>query len=256
MSRVRTLPGLLALAVLACLVVEAAVLVADSKGLGWGAMLVAVLLACWQAVAAARRLHGRLRRTWILASAAATSWLVALVVLAVEGIVRPGEHELSIAEPVLLVSTVLAPIVLLSWPLSVNTSHRPSRMAFEVLLSALALVYAAWPFLLGDLVDEGGAQGWLGVVYVGLHVFTITAALAALGGTRRMHRTSLLLAVGGFLMLPWLVAFGGTKLVNRGSGTAADSGSGTAADSGSGTAADSGSGTAVDQPRGGDDEHR
>jgi hypothetical protein len=31
----------------------------------------------------------------------------------------------------------------------------------------------------------------------------------------------LLLAVSGFLMLPWLVAFGGTKVVNRGSGTTA-----------------------------------
>lgn len=31
----------------------------------------------------------------------------------------------------------------------------------------------------------------------------------------------LLLAVGGFLMLPWLVAFGGTKVVNRRSETTA-----------------------------------
>ncbi|HWT94195.1 MAG TPA: bifunctional diguanylate cyclase/phosphodiesterase [Solirubrobacteraceae bacterium] len=192
-----SLPVLLLALVAACGALEAAVLALRSDTLAWAGMLVAVLVACREAYRAARRVHGRLRRTWLLASAATTSWVVALALLGLEQVVRPGDHAVSIAEPVLLLSTVLAPIVLLSWPLSVNTSHRPGRTAFEVLLSALALVHCAWPFLVKGLVEEGGAYGTLGVVYVGLHVLTITAALAVLGGTRRMHRTSLLLAVAG-----------------------------------------------------------
>jgi len=162
----------------------------------------AATLACLQAGLAQR---GRLRRFWLLFSAALAAWTLAEVIWAIYDVVlRTPVPVPSWADLGYLGAIPLAVCAVLSHPAARQGGQRQARAAVDGVVLATALLFLSWSFVLGPLwrhTDLSSLGGVVAIAYPFGDVVMLFLVVIVIRCMERGERFELWCVLGGLVAM-------------------------------------------------------